>query len=264
MQTHPLPPVRGWISLVMRQIAFSSSLCLSILGLGMSAPACLAQEHVKPIYSIWDVELGQPASHLPDAAVAEIACGTAGGPQGQALTSFQDFASCQPEPSGLYEVQFIYDDEQDYIARALELEYQFLRGGTSVYAHPVIVSVLVDPAGVVQGRRIVTDDRIPDLARRTAYTLINNFKAQYGAWSLECTEIPMQDGELPVGNDFLHEVCSGRSPDGSRMVAVESSYLRKKGQIAINPESQQVNVGYFESQTSLEEVLSPYHPAILP
>jgi hypothetical protein len=248
----------------MRQVAFSTSLYLSILAVGVQAPASYAQEQIEPVYSIWDVELGRPVSQLPDAEVAEIACGTAGGPAGQALSSFQDFASCQPETSGLFEVQFIYDDEQDYIARALELEYQFLRGGTSVYAHPVIVSVLIDPDGVVQGRRIVTDDRIPDLARRTAYTLINNFKAQYSAWSLDCSEIPMQDGELPVGDEFFHELCSGQSPDGSTLVAFESSYLRKKGQIAVNRETQQVNVGYFESQTRYEEVLTPYQPAITP
>ena len=248
----------------MRQVAFSSSLCLSIPLVAMSALDSFAQEQIEPVYSIWDVELGQPASQLPDAEVAEIACGTAGGPAGQALVSFEDFASCQPEFSGLFEVLFVYDDEQDYIARALELEYQFLRGGTSVYAHPVIVSVLIDPDGVVQGRRIVTDDRIPDLARRTAYTLINNFKAQYSAWSLECAEFPMQEGELPVGKEFFHELCSGQSPDGITLVAFESSYLRKKGQIAVNRETQQVNVGYFESQTSYEEVLTPYQPAITP
>jgi hypothetical protein len=234
------------------------------LALGPWAPAVLAQEQIEPVFSIWDVVLGQPAADLPDAKVAEIACGTGGGPPGQTLTSFRDFASCTPEPSGLVEVQFIYDDEQDYIARALEVEYQFLRGGTSVYAHPVIVSVLVDPAGIVQGRRIVTDDRASDLVRRTAYTLITNFKAQYGNWTLTCVDIPMDEGELPVGDQFVHENCSGQSPDGTTHVAVEASYLRKKGQLATNQETQQVNVGYFESQTFYEEVLSPYRPAIAP
>jgi hypothetical protein len=237
---------------------------LSLAGFGLAAGTAFAQELIEPVFSIWDVTLGQPVSDLPDMEVAEIACGTSGGPPGQALTSFQDFASCQPEPSGLFEVQFIYDDEQDYIARALEVEYQFLRGGTSVYAHPVIVSVLVDANGIVQGRRIVTDDRIADLARRTAYTLITNFKAQYSEWSLDCADIPMQEGELPVGDEFIHERCTGPSPDGTAFIAIEASYLRKKGQIAMNQETQQVNIGYFESQTRFEEVLSPYTPAPAP
>jgi hypothetical protein len=232
----------------------------ALLALG-SAHGAMAQTHVAPVYSIWDVTLGQPISQVPDNEVAEIACGTGGGPAGLALASFSDFLSCTPEASGLYEVGFVYDDEQAYIAQALEVEYQFLRAGTSVYAHPVIVSLLVDAEGIVQGRRIVTDDRASDLVRRTAYTLINNFKAQYGDWSLDCTEIPMQDGEMPVGTAFFHELCTGQSPDGTTLISIESSYLRKRGQIAINPQTQEVNTGYFQSQTFYEEVLAPYSPA---
>lgn len=237
-------------------------ICLASPAMGQSADDGPTGPHVAPVFAIWDVVLGQPVSDLPDTAVADIACGTAGGPPGQSLASFAEYLSCMPEPSGLYEVQFIYDDEQDYIARALELEYRFLRGGTSVYAHPVIVSVLVDEAGIVQGRRIVTDNRASDLERRTAFTLINNFKAQYDGWTLDCTDVPMQEGELPVGDEFVHELCTGQSPDGGVRIAVEATYLRKKGQLAVNQQTQQVNVGYFESQTQFEEVLAPYEPAI--
>jgi hypothetical protein len=246
----------------MRNRFLTVLMCLASPALGQTTAVSPTDQHVAPVFSIWDVALGQPVADLPDTAVADIACGTAGGPPGQSLASFADFLSCMPETSGLYEVQFIYDDEQDYIARALELEYRFLRGGTSVYAHPVIVSLLVDAAGAVQGRRIVTDNRASDLDRRTAFTLINNFKAQYDGWSLDCTDIPMQEGELPVGNEFVHEVCTGQSPDGGTRIAVEATYLRKKGQLAVNQQTQQVNVGYFESQTHFEEVLSPYEPAI--
>lgn len=236
----------------------------SLTLIGFSANAALAQEQIAPVYSIWDVELGQPVSELPDNEVAQITCGTNGGPPGRPLESFQDYMTCTPEPSGLHEVEFSYDDEQDYIARALDVEYQFLQGGTSVYAHPVIVSLLVDDEGIVQGRRIVTDNRVSDLVRRTAFTLITNFKAQYSAWELECEDIPMKEGEQPVGRQFEHEVCTGESADGSTRVAMEASYLRKRGQLAVNQETQQVNTGYFESQTRYEEVLSPYTPASAP
>ena len=237
---------------------------LAVLSLGLPAHAAFAQERIEPVYSIWDVNLGQPVSQVPDAEVGEISCGTDGGPPGRTLASFEDFKTCMPEPSGLREVEFNYDDEQDYIAKALELEYKFLQGGTSIYAHPVIVSVLVDPAGVVQGRRIVTDDRVSDMARRTAFTLIRNFKARYSSWSLSCADIPMKEGEQPVGNQFVHELCTGQSPDGRTLIAIEASYLRKKGQGAVNQETQQVNKGYFESQTRYEEVLSPYVPVTAP
>lgn len=235
-----------------------------LLGLCLSAQAAFAQVQIKPVFSIWDVNLGQPVSQIPEADVGEIACGTAGGPPGQALASFADFQLCAPESSGLREVAFSYDDEQDYIALALEAQYRFLSGGTSVFAHPVIVSLLIDPAGIVQGRRIVTDDRISTNDRRTAVTLIRNFKARYGAWSLDCADIPMQEGQQPVGTQFIHELCTGQSPDGRVKIAIEASYLRKKGQLAINPQTQEVNKGYFESQTRYEEVLSPYIPVTAP
>jgi hypothetical protein len=237
---------------------------LAICGLCLSAQASFGQVRVEPVYSIWDVVLGQPVSEVPDADVGEIACGTNGGPPGQPLASFTDFLTCQPEQSGLREVEFNYDDEQDYIARAMELEYKFLQGGTSVFAHPVIVSLLVDPEGVVQGRRIFTDNRISDRERRTAFTLIRNFKARYSEWSLNCVDIAMKEGQQPVGNQFIHELCTGQSPDGRTLIAIEASYLRKKGQQGINRETQEINTGYFESQTRYEELLSPYVPATAP
>lgn len=237
---------------------------LVLLGLGLSAHATFGQEQIEPVFSIWDAKLGQPVSQLPDARVGEIACGTDGGPPGQSLASFKDFMTCTPEPSGLREVEFSYDDEQDYIARALEVEFKFLRGGTTVFAHPVIVSLLVDPAGLVQGRRIVTDNRISINDRRTAFTLISNFKARYSKWALSCDDIAMKEGEQPVGDQFVHQRCTGTDPEGASRIAIEASYLRKKGQEAVNIETQTVNMGYFESQTRFEEVLAPYDPGEAP
>lgn len=233
---------------------------LALAGLGLSSGVALAQVQIEPAFSIFDVKLGEPVTQVPESAVGEIACGTAGGPPGKPLATFRDFLTCTPEDSGLREVAFSYDDEQDYIAMARDLQYKFLQGGTSVFAHPVIVSMLVDPDGIVQGRRIVTDDRISANERRTAVTLIRNFKARYGSWSLDCNDIAMKEGEQPVGNRFTHELCTGRSPDGLTRIAIEASYLRKKGQLGVNPETQKVNKGYFESQTRFEEMLAPYTP----
>jgi hypothetical protein len=237
---------------------------LFTLALALGAHGSLAQVRNAPVYSIWEVALGQPVSLIPEDKVSEIACGTNGGPPAQPLAAFDDFATCQPEPSGLHEVAFSYDDEQDFIALALEAEYKFLKGGTSIFAHPVVVSLLVDQAGIVQGRRIVTDDRISDRERRTAVTLIRNFKARYSHWGLTCADVPMREREQPVGNQFIHELCTGTAPDGKSRVAIDASYLRKKGQQAINLETQTINKGYFQSQTRYEEVLTPFTPSEAP
>ncbi len=239
-------------------------LTLGLVALCLSGQTSFGQARVVPILDIWEVALGQPITQVSDADVGEITCGTNGGPPGQPIDSFSNYLTCKPEPSGLREIQFSYDDEQDYIARAMNSEFKFLRGGTSVFAHPVIVSVLIDAEGVVQGRRIVTDNRISDYERRTAVTLMRNFKARFGPWSLECADVPMKEGEQPVGNQFTHEICTGTSPDGSTRIAIEASYLRKKGQLGRNLETQAVNTGYFESQTRYEEVLLPYLPGTSP
>lgn len=230
----------------------------------LAAGGACGQAKIKPTYSIWDVVLGQPITQIPETEVSELACGTNGGPPAQTLATVRDFAQCEPEPSGLREVTFIYDDEQDYIARALDLEFKFLQGGTSIFAHPVVVSALVDAGGLVQGIRIVTDNRISDRERRTAVTLMRNFKARFHAWALSCTDVPMKEGEQPVGNQFSHELCTGTSADGSMRIAIDSSYLRKKGQTAVNLETQTVNSGYFESQTRFEQTLAPYAPTVSP
>jgi hypothetical protein len=217
---------------------------------------------VEPEFTIWDVQLGQPVTAVPDSVAAIIACGTNGGPISIELKSFGDWAQCTPEASGLREIAFTYDDEKDYIARAMELEFRALAGGTSIYAHPVVVSILVDDKGVSQGIRIVTDDRASDHDRRGAVYLIRNLQGQFGSWNLDCQDIPMQEGEQKVGNDFIHQRCTGTNPNGNgQKVLIEASYLRKKGQEGLSLDTQQVNKGYYQSQTRMELVSPPYLPS---
>lgn len=216
-----------------------------------------------PVYSIWDVKLGEPVSQIPAMEVVDISCGTNGGPPSTKLAGgFADFAKCPSETSGLHEVYFENDDEIDYIAKAQEAEYKVLQGGTSIYAHPVMVSVLVDDGGIVRGIRIVTDERVSDRERRVAVTLARNLKGRYGSWQQGCENLPPQGGENPVGNQFVHEICTAENAGLNQAMRLESSFLRKKGQDAINAETQKINPGYFQSQTRLEVVELPYQPAL--
>ena len=256
----------GWIGAV---------LLLVVAGLGGLPVSAAAQDAadpgsnastqslgVEPDFTIWDVQLGQPVTAVPDSAAAIIACGTNGGPISIELKSFGDWAQCTPEASGLREITFTYDDEKDYIARAMELEYRALAGGTSVYAHPVVLSILVDDKGISQGIRIVTDDRASDSDRRVAVVLSKNFQARFGPWNLDCQDIPMQAGEQKVGSEFIHQRCTGTNPNGSgQKVLIEGSYLRKKGQEGLSRDTQQVNKGYYESETRLELMNPPYLPS---
>jgi hypothetical protein len=231
----------------------------------MASPGAAATTEeigVEPDFAIWAVPLGQPVTDVPDNVAAIIACGTNGGPMSMELKSFADWAQCPPEASGLHEVAFTYDDEKDYIARALELEYRALAGGTSMYAHPVIVSILVDDQGISQGIRVVTDDRASDADRHLAVVLSKNLQARFSPWRLNCQDIPMKEGEQRVGDAFIHQICRGTNPDGSgQSLLIEGSYLRKKGQEGLSIDTQQVNKGYYESKTRMELVNPPYSPS---
>ena len=245
---------------------FPTSLAfLLAFGLGQSLLTPSAFGQLAPDFGIWDVQFGLPVTQVPDTAAAVISCGTMGGPASIELKSFADWAQCPPETSGLHEVQFSYDDEKDYIARAMEAEFRALEGGTSVYAHPVILSILVDDAGLAQGVRIITDDRASNHDRRVAVVLSRNMKVRFGSWGLSCKDIPPKDGEMKVGNEFVHEICRGTSPDGSgHQVLIEASYLRKKGQDAISKDTQMVNKSYYESKTWVEVTKPPYPPSEAP
>jgi hypothetical protein len=231
----------------------------------LSGAARAQNAAIEPPLTIWDVKLGAPVTDIPESAVATLACGTNGGPASIPLKHFADWRQCTPEESGLRELAFTYDDEKDYIARAMELEFRALAGGTSVYAHPVVLSMLVDDTGLAQGIRIVTDDRAKDRDRRVAMALSRNFQARFGAWSLDCQDIPMQEGEQKVGDEFTHQRCTGTNPDGSgQKLLIEASYMRKKGQEALSRDTQKVNKGYYQSQTRLELVNPPYLPSAAP
>jgi hypothetical protein len=226
-----------------------------------TAPAVAQEFVVEPTYAIWDVKIGEPLAQIPVQDVNDLACGTMGGPPSVKLASLEAFTSCPPEPSGLREVHFSYDDEMDYVARAMEVEYRAVQGGTSVYAHPVIVSVLVDDEGIVRGIRIVTDDRVSNRDRRSSVTLASNLKARFGGWTPECADIPPKPGQNPVGKEFIHEVCLGENTELGLRFRIEAFLLRKRGQEALNRETQQANEGYFASGTWFEMVEMPYEPA---
>lgn len=237
---------------------------LAGVALATFAPTAQAQgvtQKIQPSFSLWDAKPGMALADVPEADIVATACGTNGGPPSTALRHLADYMQCPPEASGLREIHFAYDDEQDYIARAFDLEYDVVQGGTSIYAYHIIASMLVDDAGIIQGVRAVTDPNVSPEQRRKSVDLRINLKSRFGAWGLACTDIAPRPGEQPVGRTFIHETCTGRDAATGEQVRIESSYLRKPGQQGLNRETQQVNTGYFESQVRFELVNAPYEPA---
>ena len=215
--------------------------------------------------TIWDLKLGQPVAAQPPARdFGGFACGANGGPPRQPLSGWSDFMRCGPEPGGLHEVYFDYDDEYEYIARARELPREVARwAGTTEANFPVMTSALFDDHGVLRAIRIVTDSR-PDyrndtteanLKRRAgAYLFGGAMAARYGVEAArDCTSLPAAEGESPVGSLFVKLDCELIDKTRGIKVLLRTRFFRKPGQSGVNPQlATQLTVGQFESTARLE------------
>jgi hypothetical protein len=211
-------------------------------------------QHLPP--KIWDIELGIPIGELPLKDFVDPACGTNGGPPARVLKGFEEFAACPVEQStGLHEVWFRYDDEMEYVARArrsgvLIRQYQ----ANSLAGQPIITSFLIDNAGLVQGYRIVSDPRAEGGTRIDAFNLADLFKGIAGM-GMPCTDLPPAEGERPIDDIFIKEVCELKADD--KITRVESRRYYKPGQYAVDPNENRLTENQFESSARLEVYRRP-------
>ena len=218
----------------------------SVFGSGVAAAQLMGRPR------IWDVQLGAHVYELPAAEFVDLACGSNGGPPGAPIGGFAQFAICPQElETDFHEIWFRYDDEMEYVARAFRDPALVLQNmANTVLAHPVVFSLLIDDAGIIQGYRVITDQRAAADIRRNAATLSVHFKGRFGNDSWACTDLPPSDGETPIGGQFLKERCD--KVDQGRRLVIESHYFHKKGQAALDPRTQLPMVGEFESLARLQ------------
>jgi len=197
------------------------------------------------------LKLGLKAQSMSLDGFGDLACGSNGGPPRQKLDDWSDFAKCRPEPSGLYEVAARFDDEDEYVGKAIdEPRYAQGRTGTRVAGHPVILSALFDRDGGLRGLRFISDPRAASHERRMAHLLrlavINRYEPD--GWT--CTDFPPADCESPVGGVFIKQRCEKATSD--RHLSVETRFLRKPGQSDNDPVTGEYRPGAFESSTRFE------------
>jgi hypothetical protein len=196
------------------------------------------------------LKLGLDARTMSADGFGEFACGSNGGPPRQRLIDWSEFGKCRPEESGLHEIYARFDDIDEYIGRATDDPVTMGRMGTRVAGHPIILSVLVDPGGVLRGLRFVSDPRGDPGARRMAHLLRLAIINRYDPAGWNCTDFPAAPGESPVGGIFLKQRCEKVSE--GRHLMVEARFLRKPGQADIDPNSYEYTQGQFESWTRFE------------
>lgn len=209
-----------------------------------------------PAPKIWDIKLGTPIGALPLDQFVDPACGTNGGPPARVLKGFADFSQCTAEKTtGLREVWFRYDDEMEYIGRARRSDIMIRQfQANSLAGQPVITSLLIDDAGLVQGYRIVNDPRVEGSTRLAAFGLADLFKGIAGP-DLVCTDLPPAAGERPIDDWFIKETCEKNSE--GRTIRIESRRFYKSGQYAVDPNENRLTENQFESSARLEVYGSP-------
>jgi hypothetical protein len=201
---------------------------------------------------IHGLKLGLKAAEMSADTFGDLACGSNGGPPRQTIGGWTEFRKCRPEPNGLYEVYAPFDDQQDYVARAID-DPMYAQGkvGTRVAGHPVILSVLFDTDGVLRGIRMVSDPRGSPMERRMAHMLRLAIINRYEPEGWNCTDFPPAPGESPVGGGvFIKQRCEKALPGKTLMV--ETHFLRKPGQAGVDSNTGEATQGQFESWTRFE------------
>lgn len=217
-----------------------------------SAQVGVLQEGGRP--QVWNVRFGAHVRDLPVNDWVDPACGTNGGPRGQLIERFENFARCPRDAdTGLYEIWFSYDDEAELIARAHHDEALINRFRANLLFNvPAVLSLLVDEAGLVQGFRIVSDTRAPPAIRMHAHTVARTLMGLARLDETNCTNAPTEEGERPFEGVLVKQFCR-QVVEGRRLTIIARAYL-KPGQFLIDPVTQQPHPNAFESFSSLEIV----------
>lgn len=236
-------------------MTFRSLRLATALGVAFAALEAAAQgPEIPTVPSFWDVVPGTHAVELsPD--FVDLACGTNGGPPSIRIPRWTDYATCPAEEAtGLHEIQFREDDEPELIARAYANEAAIAAlEGTQIFIVPVIISALFDDDGFVVGTRAVTDTRVPEDVRLRAISLGNFLRSRFGAEGWTCFDLPREEGETGIGELFIKEHCEKATDD--YVLTIDSNFLRRRGQVGIDPATGQLRPGEFMSEVRFEMTL---------
>jgi hypothetical protein len=236
-------------------LRISALICAWLVLIGPGGDAARAQQ----LPRIWDLQLPIAVADLPEKEFVDPSCGTNGGPPGLRIGSFEQFERCRAEPTGLREIWFRYDDELEFIARAARDADAVVRSNAMVVlGQPVILSLLVDRTGLVQGYRIITDPHAEADVRINAYMIAIAFKARFGTTGWECTDLAPSEGETPILGTFIRQRCQ-KVADGAQ-VNVEARHYYKPGQALVDPNTGLQTVNQFESSARLQIVRADAAP----
>jgi hypothetical protein len=257
----------------MTRSAFQAALRATAVALGamLLSPAGAVAQSAAERLTVQDLHPGTALGDMPNLlAFRDYACGSNGGPPLQKLTGWSDYKLCRPDENGLYEVYFEYDNEAEYILRALNDPRAVRYVGTTEQGFPIVASALFDEGGTLRGIRMITDPRadytaddffdLTDLRTRADFYLLGPFVGgQVGINpATDCVMRPLGKDESEVGNTYVKLDCE-RVNDNLRYI-LKTRLFRKPGQFARDPATGQFTQGQYESSTTFEEYQVGYGP----
>ena len=167
-----------------------------------------------------DLRVGMSIAAIPAGEYVDLSCV---GTHDQTLVGWSDFRKCPRDSTGLRSVGFRFNDRLNDLAQVNE-KYQ----GTKVAGHPVVLTLLIDEGGTIDGLRIDTDPQARLFWRKKAHLLALVVKNRYGEEGWECHDIEPSGGETAVGGLFIKKQCEKIA--GHRRLQLDQRLYRRPGQ----------------------------------
>jgi hypothetical protein len=179
-----------------------------------------------------DLRIGMSINTIPADEYTDLRCA---GTNNQTLLGWSDFRKCPPDAMGLRSISFRFNEDLNPLAQVND-KYQ----GTRVAGHPVLLTLLIDESGVIDGLLIDTDPQARLFWRKKAHLLALVVKGRYGEDGWQCHNSEPDSGEAAVGGLFINNHCE--KVVAERKLLLDQRLYRRAGQ----PLQDFVNATHFE------------------
>jgi hypothetical protein len=167
-----------------------------------------------------DLRIGMSINTIPADEYTDLRCA---GTRDQTLVGWSDFRKCPPDAMGLRIIGFRFNEDLNPLAQVND-KYQ----GTKVAGHPVLLTLLIEETGVIDGLVIDTDPQARLFWRKKAHLLALVVKSRYGEEGWQCHDSQPDAGEAAVGGLFIKNHCE--KVVEKRKLLLDQRLYRRAGQ----------------------------------
>jgi hypothetical protein len=181
---------------------------------------CAGSASTEESNDLRDLRVGMSIAEIPAGEYVDLTCAVA--PENR-LDRWAEYRKCPTDGAGIRGVAFHFNEGLNPLAQVNET-YE----GTKIAGHPVLLTLLIDNRGIVDGLRIDTDPKARLFWRKKAHLLAFVVKSRYGEADWDCRDIKPSDGETAVGGLFIKQHCEKTA--NNRRLALDEAVYRRPGQ----------------------------------